>query len=154
MYQSLLILLGFCGLSACTVNINDSNANVNANRVATTPANILSTPLPTTTKTRWTLVVCSSRSSEVTLQAGPNEADSRTFATWKEGGSQRVFELPARVQDLTKIHFRAIGSDVNPVELCVLYDGRPKKRIAFDEGSEKHTVGANDDDDNDCRCTQ
>lgn len=117
-----------------------------------------SSPSPANTqqqqRTHWTVAVCSSRSSEVTLQAGPNETDSRTFATWKTGSSQRIYELPARVQNLSEIHFRAIGSEANPVELCVLYDGRPKKRVAFDEGSENHTVGASDDDDNDCRCTQ
>lgn len=92
-------------------------------------------------------------SSEVTLQAGPNEADSQTFATWRTGGIQKIYELPARLQNLTKIRFRAIGSEAKPVELCVLYDGKAKKRVAFDGGSENHTVGANDDD-NDCRCTQ
>ena len=149
--QSAFALVGFFALSACTVNIN-SNANTSANRNAETPANVASaTP---TTKTHWTVAVCSSRSSEVTLQAGPNEADTQTFATWKTGSSQKIYELPARVQNLSEIHFRAIGSEANPVELCVLYDGRPKKRVAFDEGSENHTVGASDDDDNDCRCTQ
>ena len=151
--QFLFVLLGFCGLSACTVNIN-SNANLNANRNPETPAVAVSTPSPAAAKARWTVAICSSRAGEVTLQAGPSETDSQTFATWKAGSSQRVYELPARVQNLTEVHFRAIGSEANPVELCVLYDGRPKKRVAFDEGSENHTVGASDDDDNDCRCTQ
>src|SRR5688572_28069586 len=125
LYQTLLILLGFCGFSACTVNIN-SNANLNANRNAETPAVAVSTPSPAA-KARWTVAVCSSRAGDVTLQAGPSEADSRTFATWKEGDSQRVYELPAEVQNLYEIHFRATGSEAKPIELCVLYDGKPKK---------------------------
>ena len=154
LYQYLLVVIGVCGLSACTANYN-SNANLNVNRNANTPVVNISTPSPTENKTHWKVAVCSSRNSEITLQAGPNETDSKTFATWKIGESQRVYELPARVQNLSQIYFQAIGAEAGkPVELCVLYDGRPKKRVAFDEGSEDHTIKASDDDDNDCRCTQ
>ncbi len=149
--------IGFAGLAACTINVNDGNANQTLNRNVNT-ANVF-TPAAATTpaqqqRARWTVAVCSSRSSEVTLQAGPNETDSRTFATWRASGGERIYELPARLQNLSEIHFRAIGAEANPVELCVLYDGRPKKRVAFDEGSENHTVAAGDGDDDDCRCTQ
>lgn len=153
----LFVLIGCFALSVCTVNINDSNANQNANRNVnlTTVSSPSPVNAPTAARASWTVVVCSSRWSEVTLQAGPTEADSRTFATWRASGNQKIYELPARVQNLTEIYFQAISSETEkPVELCVLYDGRPKKRVAFDEGSENHTVGASDDDDNDCRCTQ
>ena len=148
------VLIGFLAFSACTVNIN-SNENQNASRNQNTPAVIVSSPQPVATPlARWSVAVCTSRAGEVTLQAGPNENDNQTFVTWRENGPQKIFEFPARLQNLTQIHFRTIGSEAKPVELCVLSDGRPKKRVAFDEGSENHTFSANDDDDNDCRCVE
>jgi hypothetical protein len=88
------------------------------------------------------------------MSAGASESDSATFANWKEGTTERIFHLPARLQNLSSIYVEANGSESNPVELCVLYDGRPKKRIAFDEGNESHIINSSDDDDNDCRCTE
>jgi len=92
------VLIGLVGLSACTVNINDSNANQNANRNVNTIAVSSPSPVasPTAARAHWTVAVCSSRSSQVTLQAGLNEADNQTFATWKASGNQKVYELPAK----------------------------------------------------------
>ena len=153
LFYSAFFIVGFIGLTACTINVNEPNANKNANIAPISTSSPINTQTPSA-RTRWTVVVCSSRASEITLQAGPNKFDNQTFATWRASGGQRIYELPARVQNLSEIYFQAIVSDANPVELCVLHDGRPKKRVAFDEGSEDHEISASDDDDNDCRCTQ
>lgn len=151
----LISISAISALTACTINVNQANsnenANMNANAVATPDA---PTPMKTVeTKVRWSVVVCSSRAKNVTLSAGSNEDDSEVFATWKEESAQRKFDLPARVQNLTSIFFMSSASDKNQVELCVLFDGKPKKRIEFDD-SEDHVINSSDSDDNDCRCTQ
>ncbi len=137
--------------TACTVNVNQPNSNENMN------VNATSSPVQTPkevveNKTRWSVVVCSSRAKNVTLSAGPNEDDSEIFSTWKEGSTQKKFDLPARVQNLSSVFFMGSASDKNQVELCVLFDGKPKKRIEFDD-SEDHVINSSDSDDSDCRCT-
>ena len=125
----------------CTVNVNQPNAN-GANSSSSGAA-----------KTHWTAVVCSSRAQTITLSAGPNKNDSQVFATYKQDSAQKTYTLPDRVQNLSSVFFMASASDKNQVEMCVLYDGKPKKRVEFDD-SEDHTINASDADDSDCRCTQ
>ena len=155
----LALVLGVGAVSACSVNVN-SNQNSGANKTAAAPAATetvapaTGAATPAAAKAHWTATICSSRAGELTLQAGPSKTDSQTFATWQTGSSQKIYELPARVQNLPEVHFRAIASEHQPVELCVLYDGRPKKRVGFNEGTEEHTVKAGDGDDDSCRCTQ
>ncbi len=129
----------------CTVNVNQPNANVN-NTNSSASSN-------SAAKTHWSAVVCSSRAQTVTMSAGPNKNDSQVFAAWKQDAAQKKFNLPDRVQNLSSIFFMASASDKNQVEICVLYDGKPKKRVEFDD-SEDHTINAGDADDSDCRCTQ
>lgn len=148
-------ILAISVFTACTVNVNQPNTNQNVN----TNVNKTVTPNPTpnqaiaSNETPWSVVVCSSRAKNVTLSAGPNENDNEVFATWKESSNQKKFELPARVQKLSSIFFMGSASDKNQVELCVLFDGKPKKRIEFDD-SEDHIINSNDADDSDCRCTE
>ncbi len=147
-----LYIIAFLTFTACSVNVNQPNANSNVN------ANAAASPIlpPNETvenKVRWSVVVCSSRAKNVTLSAGPGENDSQVFATWKEGAGQRKFDLPARVQNLTSVFLMGSASDKNQVELCVLFDGKPKKRIEFDD-SEDQVINSSDSDDIDCRCTQ
>ncbi len=139
------------GFPACTINVNP-DANANIARI-TPPELVIQSPTPVdqTGQTRWTVAVCTSRARSVTLQAGPSKEDTQTFATWTEGG-QKIYALPERVQNLTEIYFHAVGSEPKPVELCVLFDGRPKQRVAFEEGGEGSFISAGDDDGNDCRC--
>ena len=139
--------------SACTVNFNSASKSKSG-----APAASNNTPtvraIEPNENTRWSVILCTSRDATVTLAAGAGESDSQTFATWRQGETQRAFAFPERLQNLSSIYFEANGSDVNPVELCVLYNRRPKKRVSFDEGKESHIVNAGDDDDNDCRCTE
>jgi hypothetical protein len=137
--------------SACTVNVNQPNADTASTANVNSPAPAPKTTLP---KSRWSVVVCSSRAKTVTLSAGPGENDSEVFATWKEGAAQRVFELPPRVQNLTSVYFKASGSENNQVETCVLFDGKPKKRVEFDD-QEDTVINSTDTDELDkCRCTE
>ena len=100
----------------------------------------------------WTIIVCAARPSSVKLMAGPSKDDVEVFATWHDGDGQRTYALPQRMQHLEDIYFKAEATDKLPVELCVLYDGHPKKRFGFDGGGEDHFVKASDNDDNDCKC--
>jgi len=142
-----VILIALLIFSACTV----SQSNTNQKTVIE-----ISTPVALATATpqipaRWSVAVCSSRSKTVMMSAGPNETDSEVFATWKEGSTQKVFNFPARVQNLSSVYFKASGSDKNQVELCILYDGKPKRRIEFDD-DEDATITSSDTNDNECRC--
>lgn len=154
------LLTGCLGFPACTSNnnantvVNANTARANAVTVTVSPAPQTATPAEVKTAARWSVVVCSSRANSVTLQAGPSKDDSATFATWKETSAQRIYDLPLRVQNLTSVYFQAIGSETNPVELCVLFDGKPKKRVSFEDGSEDHTIKSSDGNDDDCRCSQ
>jgi len=100
----------------------------------------------------WTVIICSSRASSITLIAGPSKDDNDAFATWKPKDGQRTFVLPERIQHLGEVYFKAEAPDKLPVELCVLYDGHRKKRFGFDRGDEDHFVKASDNDDDNCRC--
>ncbi len=157
--RKILALALLTGFAACTVNVNN-NANTAAN-TNTTRANTVTvtvSPVPAAgaspSAARWSVAVCSSRANSVTLQAGPSRDDSATFATWKDGSVQRIYDLPTRVQNLTSVYFKAVGSETKPVELCVLFDGKSKKRISFEDGDKDETVKSSDSNDNDCRCTQ
>ena len=164
-FLALVWLTGCLAFAACTVNVNN-NANTASNTntaransvtvaVSPVPANGASPVVaPSASAARWSVAVCSSRANSVTLQAGPSKDDSATFATWKEGGTQRIYDLPQRLQNLTSVYFKAVGSETKPVELCVLFDGKPKKRVSFEDGDADHTVKSSDGNDNDCRCTQ
>ena len=135
--------------SACTVNVNQPNANsqTNVNTAAPTPKATIAALQP-----RWSIVICSSRAKTVVLSAGPGENDSEVFATWKEGTSQRIFDFPARVQNLTSVYFKGIGSENNQVETCVLFDGKPKKRIEFDDQEDALITSTDTDELDRCRC--
>ncbi len=135
--------------ASCTINVNQPANNTNINR----PSNAVNTASTSASKAHWSVVVCTSRAKNLNFSAGPNENDSETFATWKEGSTQKVFNLPERVQNLSSVYFMASGSDKNQVELCVLYDGRPKKRVEFDD-SEDNIINSGDADDKECRCVE
>jgi hypothetical protein len=147
-----LVFTAVLAFSACTVNVNQPNVN-------TIPVTNIASPLPTTTvpaisKARWSVVVCSSRAKNITLSAGASETDSEVFTTWREGTPQRVFDFPPKVQNLSSVYLKASSSDNNQVELCILFDGQPKKRVEFEE-DEDTTVNATDTDNLDkCRCTK
>lgn len=137
--------------SACNVNVNQPNSNAN-------PANS-STPLPTATAQsaaapRWSVVVCSSRAKSVTLSAGTSETDGETFATWQQNSPQRVFELPEKLQTISRIYLKGSASDRNQVEMCVLFDGKAKKRVEFDDDEDTIIASSDTDDLDKCRCTQ
>lgn len=107
----------------------------------------------TENKIHRSVALCSSRAKTVTISAGANENDSDVFATWNEGSAQKVFDLPNKLQNLSTIYLMASASDKNQVEMCVLYDGKPKKRVEFDD-SEDNTINSTDADDKDCRCVE
>lgn len=145
------IITVFCGLlfvfTSCTVNVNQPNTNLNANTVSPTPQATIAAANP-----RWSVVVCSSRAKMVTLSAGPSETDSEVFASWNADSAQRVFNFPQRVQNLTSVYFKASGSENNQVETCVLFDGKAKKRVEFDD-QEDTLISSTDTDELDkCRC--
>jgi len=100
----------------------------------------------------WTVIVCSSRASSISLMAGPSRDDYERFATWKEKDGQKTYNLPERIQGLGEIYFKAVSPENLPVELCVMYDGHRKKRYGFDGGDEDHFVKSSDNDDDACKC--
>lgn len=144
----LIVLLAVSATAACTINMEQPNENANTNAQispVSTPVDALKT------ETRWSVVVCSSRAKNVTLSAGPSENDSEVFAIWKQDAPQKKFDLPARVQNLSSVYFMGSASDSSQVELCVLFDGKPKKRVEFDD-SEDQIINSTDADDEECRC--
>ena len=160
-----VLLTGCLVFAACTANVNNNaNFTTNSNTARANAVTVTVSPapaagaspvvVPPAAAARWSVAVCSSRANSVTLQAGPSKDDSATFATWQTGGVQRIYDLPTRLQNLTSVYFKAVGSETKPVELCVLFDGKPKKRVSFDDGDADHTVKSSDENDNDCRCTQ
>jgi hypothetical protein len=140
------LLIAALILSACTVNINQPNANTSN----------LSTPgaAPPAHAPRWSAVVCSSRAKSVMLSAGTSETDGNVFATWTPDSPQRVFDLPPELQHLPRIYFKAIASDKNQVEMCLLYDGKAKKRIEFDDDEDVMAASTDSDELDKCRCTE
>jgi hypothetical protein len=150
MKTKLLLISIMFALAACTVNVNQPNTNTTASN-ANAGANVNNTVVE---KARWSVVVCSSRAKSVTLSAGANEKDGEVFATWSEESGKRVFNFPARLQNFSSVYFKASASDRNQVELCVRYDGKPKKRVEFDD-DEDIIVNSNDSDELDkCRCAE
>ena len=101
---------------------------------------------------RWTVEVCSSVKDAVTLQAGPSKDDSDVFATWRQGDGQRTYDLPARLQNLSRIYLKAASQNDGDTALCVRYDRHGKKAFNFNGTSEDHEVKASDGDDSSCRC--
>src|SRR4051812_35209975 len=55
----------------------------------------------------WTTKVCTSVKDQITLYAGPSKDDAQAFGTWRAGEGQTVYDLPARVQQLTQLYVRA-----------------------------------------------
>ena len=152
-FSMMLTLVSILAGSACTVNVNQPNANGNTNLKINSNTVQNSAGSPTAEKVHWSVVVCSSRAKTVTMSAGANENDSDVFATWKQGATQKVYDLPNKLQNLSSIYLMASASDKNQVEMCVLYDGKPKKRVEFDD-SEDNTIKSTDADDKDCRCVE
>jgi hypothetical protein len=148
------ILTAIIAFPACTVNINQPNTNTsNINDFPN--GNTISSPIDASNGQRpWSVVVCSARAKSVTLSAGANETNGEVFATWQKDSMQRKFELPEQVQNLSRIYLKGSASDKNQVEMCVLYNGEPKKRVEFDD-DEDVIVSATDIDDLDkCRCAE
>src|SRR4051812_49332852 len=101
----------------------------------------------------WTAKVCTSVKDRITLLAGPSKDDVEVFGTWRFGEGQTVFDLPARVQQLTELYVKAstVPQGKN-AQLCVRYDGHPKKAYNFSGSDEDHEVKSSDSDDSNCRC--
>ena len=101
----------------------------------------------------WTAKVCTSVKDRITLYAGPSKDDVEAFGTWRLGEGQTVFDLPARVQQLTELYVKAstIPQGKN-AQLCVRYDGHPKKAYNFSGADEDHQVKSSDSDDSSGRC--
>ena len=137
--------------SACTVNYNQPSANSNN---LSTPVTMPPGEAPPAQRARWSVVVCSSRAKSVMLSAGTSETDGNVFATWTQDSPQRVYELPPEVQNLPRIYFKAIASDKNQVEMCVLYDGKAKKRVEFDDDEDIIAAATDTDEMDKCRCTE
>ena len=147
-----MFLIAVIAFTACTVNVNTPNAN---NSNITPRANTASEPSATSTgQNHWSVVVCSSRAKSVILSAGASDNDGEVFVTWQEGMAQRKFDLPARVQNLSRIYLKGIASDKNQVEMCVLYDGKPKKRVEFDDDEDVIVSSTDIDDLDKCRCAE
>lgn len=138
--------------SACSVNVNQPNSNTNSiNSSTPLPA---ATAQPAAAAPRWSVVVCSSRAKSVTLSAGTSETDGETFATWQQNSPQRVFELPEKLQTISRIYLKGSASDRNQVEMCVLFDGKAKKRVEFDDDEDAIIASSDTDELDKCRCTQ
>ncbi|MFN2391424.1 MAG: hypothetical protein ABR566_05580 [Pyrinomonadaceae bacterium] len=148
------ILIAIVFFTACTVNINQPNSNANNTNVF---PNENTVPLPideSIEQNPWSVVVCSARTKSVTLSAGTNETDGEVFAIWQKDTGQREFDLPARVQSLSRIYLKGSASDKNQVEMCVLYEGRPKKRVEFDDDEDVIVSSTDIDDLDKCRCAE
>jgi hypothetical protein len=136
------ILIAVVALEACTVNVNQPNASTSNINVFSN-GNTVPSPIDKSTGQKpWSVVVCSARAKSVTLSAGTSETDGE------------VFELPARVQSLSRIYLKGSASDKNQVEMCVLYDGKPKKRVEFDDDEDVIVSSTDIDDLDKCRCAE
>lgn len=105
-------------------------------------------------KMRWSAVVCSSKAKKVTLFAGGDGANAQSFADWNADVPQKKFDLPAGVQGLSKIYLKAVAPERGQTEMCVLYDGAPKKRVEFDDEEDVHVSASDVVGANQCRCTE
>ena len=57
------------------------------------------------------------------------------------------------MQQLSQVFVKASGAPTDKVaQMCVLFDGRPKKAFNFSGQSEDHVVKSSDTDDASCRC--
>lgn len=148
--KSKMFILLLCAMFsyACTINVNQPN-----NGVANTTVSPASDVQPTS-QSPWSVVVCSSRANSVTLSAGASDAAGEIFATWKQETPQREFQIPAKLQNLSRIYLKASASDKNQVEMCVLYDGKAKKRIEFDDDEDVFVASTDTDELDKCRCAQ
>jgi len=135
---SSLLLFAVAALTACNVNLNLPRKNQSGTDV----------------QIRWSAVVCSSKAKTVTLFAGRDTGDAESFAVWKEGAAQKVFDLPADLQGLSRIYLKAAASEKSRVEMCVLYDGKAKKRVEFDDEEDVHVNVTDVEGANKCRCTE
>jgi hypothetical protein len=148
-----VILIAIVVFSACTINFNQQNTNANNTNVI----GVENTPFPTDISAEqkpWKVVVCSARARSVTLSAGMNDTDGEVFATWQKDTAQRKFELPDRIQSLSRIYLKGSASDKNQVEMCVLYNGKPKKRVEFDDDEDVIVSFTDNDDLDKCRCAE
>jgi hypothetical protein len=115
---------------------------------ASKPANT-TTPPPS----HWTAKVCTSVKDEITINAGPSADDTDNFGHWRAGDGQAAYNLPERVQQLSQVFVKASGAPADKVaQMCVLFDGRPKKAFNFSGQSEDHLIKSSDTDDSSCRC--
>jgi hypothetical protein len=101
----------------------------------------------------WTAKVCTAVKDQITLRAGPSSDDTDVFGHWQAGDGQISIDLPARVQQLSQVFVRAETMPDNKVaNICLLFDGRPKKAFNFSGLTEDHLVKSSDTDDTSCRC--
>jgi hypothetical protein len=101
----------------------------------------------------WTAKVCTSLKDTLTLQSGPSQDDSESFATWRSGDGQMTYGLPARVQQLTQVYVNATGvPEGKEAQVCLRFDGHSKKAFNFSGHDESHLVKSSDSDDSSCHC--
>ena len=101
----------------------------------------------------WTAKVCTAVKDRVALSAGPSKDDAESFATWTLGQGQVVYDLPNRVQQLTQVYVKATSvPEGKDAQLCVRYDGHPKKAYNFSGTDEDHLIKSSDGDDSGCHC--
>jgi hypothetical protein len=136
--------------AGCTINVNQPNSSAENTRNSTVPASTVQT----LSQSPWSVVVCSSRANSVTLSAGASDATGEVFATWKQNTPQKEFTLPAELQNFSRVYFKGSASDKNQVEMCILYDGNPKKRIEFDDDEDVFVASTDTDELDRCRCAR
>ncbi len=143
------VLLGCCAGFGCSGNVERP---VSKNGGATTTPEAVSATTPEANP--WKAVVCSSRAKTLTLSAGVNETDGEVFAAISENSTQRIYELPPRLRSFSKIYFKGSSSDKSQVELCILYNGKPAKRVEFDDDEDVMVAASDTDELNKCRCIE
>jgi hypothetical protein len=148
------IVFSIVTFAACTINVNQPNSNTNNINVVPNGSAVSSPVDASTVQNPWSVVVCSARTKSVTLSAGTSETDGEVFAIWQKDIEQRKFELPVHVQKLSRIYLKGSASDKNQVEMCVLYDGEPKKRVEFDDDEDVIVSSTDVDDLDKCRCAE
>ena len=146
------ILFSIVTFAACTINVNQPNSNTNNINVAPNGSAVSSPVDASTVQNPWSVVVCSARTKSVTLSAGTSETDGEVFAIWQKDIEHRKFELPVHLQKLSRIYLKGSASDKNQVEMCVLYEGEPKKRVEFDDDEDVIVSSTDVDDLDKCRC--
>lgn len=115
------------------------------------PPDSAATPPPP--PAHWTAKVCTSVKDEITLHAGPSRDDTDIFGRWRTGDGQVSYGLPQRIQQLSQVFVRAATTPEDKMaQICVMYDGRPKKALNFSGRDEDHLIKSSDTDDTSCRC--